>query len=100
MISASKTAPYAISVEDENLNFTPEVNILGLTLTPTGCLKHLEAKIRSAKGQLLKLRRFEHLNPSLIIRFYLTLVRSIIEYPPTPNGILAKKNLMKLETAE
>ena len=97
MISASKTAPYPISVEDENLNFTTEVNILGLTLTRTGCQKHLGAKIRSAKGQLLKLRRFEHLNPSLIIRLYLTLVRSIIEYPPIPNGILAKGNLMKLQ---
>ena len=41
MISASKTAPYPTSVEDENLNFTLEVNIFGLTLTCTGCLKHL-----------------------------------------------------------
>ena len=97
MIPASKTAPYPISVEDENLNFTTEFNILGLTLTRTGCQKHLGAKIRSAKGQLLKLRRFEHLNPSLIIRLYLTLVRSIIEYPPIPNGFLAKKNIMKLQ---
>ena len=97
MIPASKTAPYPISVEDENLNFTTDVNILGLTLTRTGCQKHLGAKIRSAKGQLLKLRRFEHLNPSLIIRLYLTLVRSIIEYPPIPNGLLAKNNLLKLQ---
>ena len=97
MISVSKTAPFPISVENDDLNFTPEVNILGLTLTRMGCLKYLEAKIRLAKGQLLKLRRFEHLNPSLIIRLYLTLVRSIIEYPSIPNGILAKNNLMKLQ---
>ena len=97
MISVSKTHPAPIAVDDNNLNFTTDVNILGLTLSRTGCKKHVTAKINSAKAQLLKLRRFYKLRPELIVRLYLTLVRPILEYPPIP---ISRTNMVTMQVLQ
>ena len=55
MIAASKTYPTPLSVDDINMPFTGDVNILGLTMNRTGCLSHITKKITAAKQQLLKL---------------------------------------------
>ena len=73
MIIASKTHPAPLSVDDENLPFTENVDVLGLRLKRTGTLSHIVSNIRAAKNQLLKLKRFYKLKPELIIRLYLTL---------------------------
>ena len=65
MISVSKSHPAPIAVDDNNLYFTIDVNILGLTMSRTGCKKHVTAKINFAKAQLLKLRRFYKLRPGV-----------------------------------
>ena len=62
MISASKTHPAPLSVDDENMPFTEDINILGLKLKCTGSLSHISSKVNTAKHQLLKLRRFYKLN--------------------------------------
>ena len=58
MISISKTQSYLISVSNNNMQFTNDINLLGLTLTRTGFTKHINNKINLAKQQLLKLKRF------------------------------------------
>ena len=58
MISISKTQPYPISVNYNNMQFTNDVSLLGLTLTRMGFTKHINNKINLAKQQLLKLILF------------------------------------------
>ena len=100
MISASKTHPAPLSVEDENMPFTQDVNILGLKLKRTGCRSHNTSKVNMAKHQLLKLRRFYKLKPELLVRLYTTLIRPIMEYPPIPITLASKTNILKMQSTE
>ena len=65
MVSISKTQPYPVSVDDTNMPFTNDINLLGLTPTRTGFFKHISSKINQAKHQMLKLKRFYKLSPKL-----------------------------------
>ena len=69
IISVSKTQPYPVSVGDNNMQFTNDVNLLGLTLSRTGFTKHVNNKINLVKQQMLKLKRFNKLNPKLQVRY-------------------------------
>ena len=100
MITASRTHPAPISVDDENLPFNENVNILGLTLKRTGTLSHTVSKIGHAKSQLLKLRRFYKIKPELMIRLYLTLIRPIMEYPIIPIALTSKNNIRKMQVVQ
>ena len=100
MISASKTQPALIRVDDENMILTENVNILGLTLKRTGSVSHITMKIATAKQQLLKLRRFYRLRPELQIRLYLTLIRPIMEYPPIPVALASRASIMKMQRVQ
>ena len=99
MISVSKTQPYPISIYDRNMTFTNDINLLGLTLTRTGFVKH-NNKINQAIHQLLKLKRFYHLSPKLQISFYTTLVRPIMEYPPIPNALASKSLTLNMQSVQ
>ena len=100
MITASRTHPAPISIDDENLPFNENVNILGLTLKRTGTLSHIVSKIGHAKSQLLKLRRFYKIKPELMIRLYLTLIRPIMEYPIIPIALSSKNNIRKMQVVQ
>ena len=100
MISVSKTQPYPISVYDRNMPFTNDINLLGLTLTRTGFVKHINNKVKQAKHQLLKLKRFYHLSPKLQLRLYGTLVRPIMEYPPIPNASASKSLTLSMQRVQ
>ena len=100
MIAASKTHPAPLSVDDINMPFTEDVNILGLTMKRTGCLSHITKKITAAKQQLLKLRRFYKLKPELQIRLYLTLIRPIMEYPPIPIALASRTIVIKMQRVQ
>ena len=100
MISASKILPAQIRVDDEIMNFTNNVNILGLTLKRTGFVSHVTSKVAAAKFQLLKLRRFYRLRPELQIRLYLTLIRPIMEYPPIPIALASKTSHLKMQKVQ
>ena len=100
MISVSKTQPYPISVYDRNMSFTNDINLLGLTLTRTGVVKHINNKINQAKHQLLKLKHFYHLSPKLQIRLYTTLVRRIMEYPPISNALASKSLTLSMQRVQ
>ena len=97
MISVSKTQPYPISVNDVNMNFTNDVNLLGLTLTRTGFTKHINSKVNLAKHQSLKLKRFYKLKPNLQVHLYTTLIRPIMEYPPIPNALASNSLKLKMQ---
>ena len=100
MVSISKTHPYPISVDDNNMQLTNDVNLLGLTLTRTGFTKHIHNKINLAKQQLLKLKRFHKLHPKLQVRLYTTLVRPVIEYPPVPNALASRSLTLQMQRVQ
>ena len=100
MISISKTQPYSVSVNDNNMQFTNDVNLLGLTLTKTGFTKHVNNKINLAEQQMLKLKRFNKLNPKLQVRLYTTMVRLIMEYPPVPNALASRTLTLKMQRVQ
>ena len=80
--------------------FTNDINLLGLTLTRTGFVKHINNKINQAKHQLLKLKRFYQLSPQLQIRLYTTLIRPIMEYPPIPNALASKSLTLQMQRVQ
>ena len=100
MISVSKTQPYPVSIDDNNMQFTNDVNLLGLTLSRTGFTKHMRNKINLAKQPMLKLKRFNKLNPKLQVQLYTTMVRPIIEYPPIPNALASKSLTLKMQRVQ
>ena len=100
IISISKTQPYPVSVDDNNMQFTNNVNLLGLTLSRTGFTKHVNNKIKLAKQHMLKLKRFNKLNPKLQVRSYTTMVRPIMEYPPIPNALASKSLTLKMQRVQ
>ena len=100
MIPASKTHLAPLSVEDENMPFTQDVNILGLKLKCTGSSTSIISKINLAKNQLLKLRRFYKLMSELLVRLYITLIRPIMEYPPMPVTLASKTNILKVQRVQ
>ena len=97
MISVSKTQPYPISVNDVNMQFTNDINLLGLTLSRTGFTKHVTNKINLSKQQLFKLKRFYKLSSKLQVRLYTTMVRPIMEYPPIPNALASKSQKLQMQ---
>ena len=100
MISVSKTQPYPIGVNDNIMPFTNDINLLGLTLTRTGFVKHIHNKINQAKHQSLKPKRFYQVSPQLQIRLYTTLIRLIMEYPPIPNALASKSLTLQMQRVQ
>ena len=100
MVPISKIHPYPISVDDNNRQFTNDVNLLRLTLTRTGFTSHANNKINLAKQQFLKLKRLYKLNPILQVRLYTTLVRPIMEYPPIPNALASRSLTLKMQRVQ
>ena len=100
LMSASKMPPAPISVDDENLPFTADVNILGLKLKRTGSTSHISSKTLAARCQLSKLKRFYKLKPELKIRLYRTLIRPIMEYPIVPIALASKMNISKMQIVQ
>ena len=58
MISISKTKPENIIIDNDRLQFTESVTMLGLKITRTGILRHITERMNKAKTELAKLKRF------------------------------------------
>ena len=82
------------------MQFTNDINLLGLTLTRTGFTSHVHNKINLAKQQLLKLKQFYKLNPKLQVRLYTTLVCPIMEYPPIPNALASRSLTLQMQRVQ
>ena len=95
ILSISKTKPYPIYIDDENIPYAKEVKILGLKITRTGTSSHLTNQLKQAKALKLKLKRFQNLRPKLKIHLYKALIQSIMEYPILPNAIMSKTTAKK-----
>ena len=87
-ISVTKPAP--LTIEGTNIDFSNNIQILGLTLRRSGLKTHINAKIAMAIGRVNKLRRFRHLKSKTKSYLYKSLVRSALEYLNIPLCIMSK----------
>ena len=85
IMSVSKTRPLQIEVDNRLRPFANECNILGLKLKRTGTVSHITDRIRSAKNQTQRLKRFINLNEKTKSHLYKALIRPVLEYPVVPN---------------
>ena len=92
ILSISKLKPDPIIVEGRRINFANESKILGLTLKRTGIMQHVTNRIKLAKAQSTKMKRFIRLKESTKLHLYKALIRPLMEYPIIPTGLTAASN--------
>ena len=91
--SISKAKPHEVKVDDEIIPFSPNTKVLGLTISRTGIRTHTKNRLRTAKIQRAKLKRFKNLKSDLQVRLYKTLIRPILEYPIVPVCVSSKSSI-------
>ena len=69
-------------------------------MTRTGFNQHVNDRIRMAKLELAKLKRFKNLTPKIKAHLYKALVRSVLEYPTMPLCGISKTNIMRLQSLQ
>ena len=74
--------------------------MLGLTIKRTGVSQHITNRIKQAKAQSTKLKRFIRLDPSIKLHLYKALIRPVMEYPIIPNGITSDINMIKMQRVQ
>ena len=97
ILSISKLKPEEITIENRIVPFANEISILGLKITRTGLGRHINDRIRMAKTELSKLKRFSALSPKIKTHMYKTLIRPVMEYPAVPLCSIAQTNQMKMQ---
>ena len=74
--------------------------MLGLTIKRTGVSQHITNRIKQAKAQSTKLKRFIRLDSSIKLHLYKALIRPVLKYPIIPNGITFDMNMMKTQRVQ
>ena len=97
LVSMAKTKTEKITIDGQELPYAPEATILGLTLTRTGINTHFKNRLRKARYQRKKLRRFRNLRTKIKVQLYKSLLRPVMEYPIVPLCILSKTNKGKIQ---
>ena len=100
IMSVSKTRPLQIEVDNRLRPFANECNILGLKLKRTGTVSHITDRIRSAKNQTQRLKRFINLNEKTKSHLYKALIRPVLEYPVVPNVNASKSQMKKMQRVQ
>ena len=100
ILSISKSRPEAINIEGRRVPFSNEIKMLGLTIKRTGVSQHITNRIKQAKAQSTKLKRFIRLDPSIKLHLYKALIRPVMEYPIIPNGITSDINMIKMQRVQ
>ena len=100
IISISKSRPLPIYVENRLIPFKNESTILGLKIKRTGIISHITARIRAAKAQTQKLKRFAKLEVKTKLHLYKAPVRPVLEYPIIPNALTSKTQQRKMQMVQ
>ena len=90
-MSISKSRPEKIIINNEEFQFADEATVLGMKFTRTGITKHVSDRVRKAKLELGKLKRFNRLSTKTKCHLYKTLIR------PVPNCIASNKNKQHIQ---
>ena len=73
---------------------------IGLKLKRTGTVSHITDRIRLAKNQTQRLKRFVNLNEKTKSHLYKALVRPVLEYPIVPNVNATKSQMKKMQRVQ
>ena len=100
LLSVSATKPHEIVIDGTNIPFTDRAKILGLTLTRTGLTAHVQERKRIANHQLIKLKRFRHMDTEIRVYLYKSMVRPVLEYPSIMTCLISKRNKLELQKTQ
>ena len=63
-------------------------------------MQHVTNRIKLAKAQSTKMKRFIRLKESTKLHLYKALVRPLMEYPIIPTGLTAASNIIKMQRVQ
>lgn len=94
-IGRNNSAP--IIIDGDIYPYSNEGKVLGLKVTKTGYRKFITEKVNLLRVKLIELNKLANLNEKNKKKLYMTLIRSIIEYPPIPINALKKSVIQELQ---
>ena len=97
ILYVSKKNPPEITVENQRINYSNEIKILGLKLGSHGFSKHITEKLRKARLAFNNIRRFNTTSPKVKLHLMKALVMPHLTYPPTPLFAASKTNIGKMQ---
>ena len=97
VMSISKTRPILIEIDNRIVPFADDCSILGLKVKRTGIVSHLADRIKQAKAQSQKIKRFANLNDKTKLHLYKAVIRPVLEYPVIPNALASKKQSINMQ---
>ena len=100
ILSISKVKPEPVVINNREIAFTNNVNILGFNMGRTGFKTHIKKRMAIAKGTLTKIKRFKKLKPKTKSYLYKTLMRSALEYPNVPSCVMSRSNKNKIQKCQ
>lgn len=77
--------------------YSNEGKVLGLKITKSGYRKFIKEKINILRIKLIELKKLANLKDRNKIKLYVTLIRSILEYPPIPINAMKKSIIQELQ---
>ena len=96
----SKSRPERVIINGRRIPVDNEIRFLGLKLKRTGFVNHITERIRLAKIQTNKLKRFIHLKTKTKLHLYKALVRPLLEYPVIPISLASNTQMLKLQRVQ
>lgn len=97
LLSISATKPHDVNVDQQRITFNNKISVLGLEMGTRGVASHAKRRLNLARTQYGKLKRFKNMKTKILIHFYKTLIRPIMEYPVIPLCISSKTNIKKFQ---
>ena len=97
LLSISGTKPHDVNVDQQRITFNTKISVLGLEVGTRGVASHAKRRLNLARTQYGKLKRFRNMKTKILIHFYKTLIRPIMEYPVIPLCISSKTNIKKFQ---
>ena len=74
--------------------------VLGLRIGKRGIAPHTRLRVKQAKAQLTRIKRFGTLPERLKSHLYKALIRPILEYPPVPLDTVSKSQQLSLQRVQ
>ena len=97
LLSISKSKPEEVTVNNQVIPFSREIQTLGLQIKRTGIRSHIQQRLKMAKGVKIKLKRFQNLRSKTKLHLYKSLILAVLEYPNIPMCIMAKTDKEKIQ---
>lgn len=84
-------------VDGDVVEFQGEGKTLGLKVTRTGYIKHIDDRRRRAMSSFIKLFRFKEMSTKIKTHLVKALVLPVLEYPPIPTHALSNRQVSRLQ---